>query len=108
MPFLQGILEDLYDFNHRPEHWDMPDNSMLTRQDRSNIHQWGSPLHRRVVEAICKIAFLCMLRVDEVLKIEMHHMVIKKDRITLTLPFRKTHQFGGEFTLFPFHLLIYY
>jgi hypothetical protein len=36
-----------------------------------------------------------LLRVDEVLKIEMHHIEFISDtKIKLTLPFRKTHQFG--------------
>jgi hypothetical protein len=88
----QEIMAALYDFNHQPENWDL-DKMPLTRRD---IHQWGGPMHRRAVQAIYTIAFLCMLRIDEALKIQFHHIEIGGKKITLTLPFRKTHQFGGE------------
>jgi hypothetical protein len=42
-------------------------------------------------------SLLCLLRIDEVLKIEMHHIEFISDtKIKLTLPFRKTHQFGRK------------
>jgi hypothetical protein len=40
-----------------------------------------------------------MLRIDEALKIQFHHIEIGEKKIILTLPFRKTHQFGGELFL---------
>lgn len=53
---------------------------------------------RREIQAIYTIAFLCLLRSDEVLKIRREHIVydMVNDTITLTLPFRKTHQDGGK------------
>jgi len=51
---------------------------------------------RRALHAIYTIAFICMLRSDEVLKIRMEHLEILPTKIILTLPFRKTHQFGGK------------
>jgi len=50
--------------------------------------------------AIYTIAFLCLLRSDEVLKIRREHVVYELEpqpRIVLTLPFRKTHQNGGMY-----------
>jgi hypothetical protein len=91
----QEIMAALYDFNHQPEKWNLEKISS-TRQDGADIHQWGGPLHRRAVQAIYTIAFLCMLRIDEALKIQFHHIEIGEKKIILTLPFRKTHQFGGE------------
>jgi hypothetical protein len=41
-------------------------------------------------------ALWCMLRVDEVLKIKMSHIKIEGTLVTLTLPYQKTHQFGGR------------
>lgn len=42
------------------------------------------------------LAFLCLLRVDEVLKIQMHDIKFVTPKcIQLNLPFRKTHQNGG-------------
>jgi len=51
---------------------------------------------RQALHAIYTIAFICMLRSDEVLKIRMEHLEIFPTKIILTLPFRKTHQFGGK------------
>jgi hypothetical protein len=47
------------------------------------------------------LAFLCMLRFNEVLRIEAHHIEVinltrETGEIKLTLPFRKTHQTGGK------------
>jgi len=44
-----------------------------------------------------------MLRSDEVLKVRMEHFEILSTKIILTLPFRKTHQFGEvkPFVLYP-------
>lgn len=89
-------MSDLYDFNHRPENWDISEGITI-RQSRSNIHLWGGPMHRRAAQAIYTIAFMCLLRVDEVLKIRMEHIEFEPGKMILTLPFRKTHQFGGKF-----------
>jgi len=51
---------------------------------------------RRMLQCIYNIAFLCLLRFDEVLKIQAHHLeVVSWEEIKLTLPFRKTHKYGG-------------
>lgn len=45
------------------------------------------------------IAFLCLLRIEEVLRIELRHFYIhdaKEGKLELTLDFRKTHQAGGK------------
>lgn len=49
-----------------------------------------------MLAAAFNLAFWCMLRVDEVLKIKMSHIKIEGTLVTLTLPYRKTHQFGGR------------
>jgi len=54
---------------------------------------------RRALQAIYTIAFLCLLRSDEVLKIRREHITYEPGpvpRLVLTLPFRKTHQDGGR------------
>ena len=83
-----------------PENYDIHEYKPGSRQEKPNIHQWGGPLHRRAAQAIYIIAFLCLLRVDEVLKIQVEHVEFIRDgdkfQLVLTLPFRKTHQFGGE------------
>ena len=71
-----------------------------------------------MLQCIYTIAFLCLLRFDEVLRIQLKDIKVVdkfKGHIKLTLPFRKTHQYGGltgsQFLLIhslleikPFHL----
>jgi len=51
-----------------------------------------------MLQCIYTIAFLCLLRFDEVLKIQAHHLEVideGKGEIKLMLPFRKIHKHGG-------------
>ena len=95
-------MEKLYDFNHLPEHWEISDDQPNVVKRRDDIHKWGGPLARRAALAIYTVMFICLLRVDEVLKIKMEHIVLEDRKVILTLPFRKTHRFGGK--LFSFKL----
>jgi len=130
---IKEILRKLYHYNHRTENWDLnkpnpkavpshpsdapsesqPKNlgnpttslSCDNTQSESSIHIWGGPLIRRVLQAIYTIAFICLLRSDEVLKIRRDHIeFVKEDDeiqyMVLTLPFRKTHQDGRKFSRF--------
>ena len=70
-----------------------------------SIHEWGGPTTRRALHAIYTLAFICLLRSDEVLKIHRQdiELVTKEDGtvyMVLTLPFRKTHQDGRAFPFF--------
>lgn len=68
-------------------------------QDDPNDHGYGGGRLRRMLQCIYSIAFLCLLRFDEVLKIQAHHLEVIdeiKGQIKLTLPFRKTHKYGGK------------
>ncbi|KAF8177437.1 hypothetical protein BJ912DRAFT_839497, partial [Pholiota molesta] len=62
--------------------------------------KWGGPMARRELGAIYTVAFLCLLRSDEVLKLERKHIDYVKEGpkgkpiVILSLPYRKTHQFG--------------
>jgi hypothetical protein len=87
-------MEKLYDYNHLPEYWKICDDQPFT--DKRSIHNWGGPLARRAALAIYTVMFVCLLRVDEALKIKMEHIVFEDGKVILTLPFRKTHQFGGK------------
>jgi hypothetical protein len=63
-------------------------------------HSWGGGRLRLMLQCIYNIAFLCLLRFDEVLKIQHHHLEVideVRGEIKLTLPFRKTHKYGGMF-----------
>ena len=98
-------MEKLYDFNHLPEYWKICDGQQNTV--KHNIHKWGGPLARRAALAIYTVMFICLLRVDEVLKIKMEHIVLEDRKVILTLPFRKTHQFGGKISSIYIHLAAY-
>jgi integrase len=91
-------MEKLYDYNHLPEYWKICDDQPYT--NKHSIHNWGGPLTRRAALAIYTVMFLCLLRVDEVLNIKMEHIVFEDRKVILTLPFRKTHQFGGKLLSF--------
>jgi hypothetical protein len=95
-------LRKLYHFNHKNENWDIKGYKGPTpRNQKSTIHEWGTPLLRRLLQVVMIIAFLCLLRSDEVLKIRREHVQFLNNprRIKLTLPFRKTHQGGGTVLL---------
>jgi hypothetical protein len=88
-------LEKLYDFNHLPEHWNIKDYAPKSRMQ--DLNEWGGGRARRLLQAAYTIALLCLLRFDEVLKIQAHDVkLVTKTCIKLTLPFRKTSQFGSQ------------
>jgi integrase len=87
----------------------------LRSLENSEDSQWGGARLRMMLQCIYTIAFLCLLRFDEVLRIELKDIEVIdkfKGHIKLILPFRKTHQYGGMshlsfFTspeIKPFHL----
>ena len=54
---------------------------------------WGSGRLRTMMQCIYILSFLCLLRFDEVLKIQLHHIKIENKEtceISLYLVFRKT------------------
>ena len=62
-------------------------------------YPWGGGQLRFMMQTIYMLAFLCLLHFDEVLKIQAHHITVVNEaqgHIKLYLPFRKTHQYGGE------------
>ncbi|KAN0077385.1 hypothetical protein V8E54_005689, partial [Elaphomyces granulatus] len=72
-------------------------------RELDEVSNWGGPKQRIMMQAIYLAAFTCLLRFDEVLKIQHHHIEVVVEahgHIRLTLPFRKTHQYG-EIKPFP-------
>lgn len=71
----------------------------LPKPSRLSNGYWCGPRGRRMLNLVYAFAFTCLLRIDEVLKIQFHDieekMVDGKAVLQLTLPFRKTDQFGG-------------
>jgi hypothetical protein len=100
-PF-QDILRKIYHHNHLEVNWavqsyhpgirrPLPDHA----QEHSAPDQWGGGRAHRLLHAAYTITFLCLLRFDEVLKIQMHDITTCINGFMLQLPFRKTHQNGG-------------
>jgi hypothetical protein len=72
----------------------------LQKINDTDHENWGGARLRTMLQCIYSIAFLCLLRFDEVLRIEHKDIEVVdniKGEIKLTLPFRKTHQYGGTF-----------
>jgi hypothetical protein len=90
----QDTLKRLYESNHQSENWDLR-NVSTQRKHAKDYNQWSGPLGRRLVQAVYTLAFVCMLRIDEVLKIRFEDIERTGPlSFKLTLPFRKTNQFG--------------
>jgi len=88
------LIKKLYDFNHSFPVYRLGEAPIV-----QNDKTWGGGRLRLMIQCIYTIAFLCLLRFDEVLKIQAHHLeVIDEGRgeVKLTLPFRKTHKYGGS------------
>jgi integrase len=95
-----SLLAKLYQKNNE---FSIQPLARLRRLDSSEDSQWGGARLRMMLQCIYTIAFLCLLRFDEVLRIELKDVEVinqKKGQIRLSLPFRKTHQYGGEVLLF--------
>lgn len=92
----QEIMKRIFDFNEafcvaHPPH-------TTSKRDTSN---WGNSNTRQMLQFLYVVSFWCLLRYDEALNIEFHQIEMAQgdDGITflkISLPFRKTHQFGGE------------
>jgi hypothetical protein len=94
-----GLLKTLWDFNHLPQNWSIKSYAPQSRSKSGrDLQHWGGGRTRRLLHAIYSMSFWCLLRFDEALRIQMHDLeVISSACIKLTLPFRKTDQFGGSF-----------
>ncbi|KAF8219850.1 hypothetical protein L208DRAFT_1182755, partial [Tricholoma matsutake] len=86
----QEILKKLHNFNHQPENRDIPAYAPGSCSKKTS-DKWGGECTHYLLTAAYNLAFWCMLRVDEVLKIKMSHIKIERTLVTLTLPYRKTH-----------------
>jgi hypothetical protein len=105
---MQETLKKLWEFNQEEENWEVKSYAPGTAKKKA-CDQWGGGRARRLLGLAYTIAFTCLLRVDEVLKIQSHEIVmLDENKLELTLPFRKTSQFGSvsNFTVFPAVLLV--
>ena len=66
--------------------------------DEQGARFWGGAAQRMMMSVAYVLSFLCLLRFDEVLHIQAHHIELideEKGKIASWLKFRKTHQEGG-------------
>ncbi|GAW03846.1 DNA breaking-rejoining enzyme [Lentinula edodes] len=93
------LLESLYYYNKQPE-FQKPKAYQSTSR-RGLKGQLGA-YSRTLLILGYVIAFCALLRIDELLKIQLQDITTSKDpksgrgMLTLRLPFRKTSQFGGK------------
>ncbi|KAN0137547.1 hypothetical protein V8E53_004598 [Lactarius tabidus] len=86
-------LKKLYNFNQTSDSWDLKGHTAGSKKSSSD--QWGGGRARRLLQLAYTIAFTCLLRVDEVLKIQSKDItLLNEDKLMLTLRFRKTSQCG--------------
>jgi hypothetical protein len=95
-------MQAMYHFNHLPENWTVKDYAPRKCSNKSSESWEGGRAHR-LMSAAYTIAYLCLLRFDEVLKIQVHDITFvltaEGKHMELLLPFRKTEQCGGELVL---------
>ncbi|KAH8997636.1 hypothetical protein EDB83DRAFT_2238537, partial [Lactarius deliciosus] len=86
-------MYDLYHYNARVPFRDL--RHPPAKKSKADCDQWAGQNARRLLQLAFTLAFSCLLRVDEVLKIQSHDFIhLGNNRLQLTLPFRKTNQFG--------------
>jgi integrase len=93
----EETLQKLHNFNLSFEEEEGPDSRKCKAERPEN---WAGHSIRVMLLLIYIIAFLCLLRFDEVLNIKWSWIQLEtykgRKRIKLSLPFRKTHQYGGK------------
>lgn len=94
------LLKRLYDFNYSFSIYRLGEAPVIEVGYHAvhDDYSWRGGRPRLMLQCIYTIAFLCLLRFDEVLKIEAHHLEVMDEatgEVKLSLPFRKTHKYGG-------------
>ncbi|KAJ3778537.1 hypothetical protein FB446DRAFT_713023 [Lentinula raphanica] len=80
----------MYDYNRKPENWNIKAYEP-TKRNTDKSGQWGGPRFRRELHLAYTLAFNCLLRVDEVLKIQAHEIRLvpgRKQCLEVTRHFR--------------------
>ncbi|KAJ7651100.1 DNA breaking-rejoining enzyme [Roridomyces roridus] len=89
------ILEELYHYNNQEHIKNIQPLGPRSRKSPANPDDWCGRRTRVMLYAVYIISFLCLLRFDEALKIQVHEVrLIGDSAVELTLPFRKTNQDG--------------
>ncbi|KAF8217326.1 hypothetical protein K438DRAFT_1798649, partial [Mycena galopus ATCC 62051] len=95
----QETLGRLYEFNNQPAFAEIKEYAAGSRSQPKGPLDWGGSRAHRLLTLAYVLSFLCLLRFNEVLKIQIHDLEwISPTCISIMLPFRKTNQFGGMLT----------
>ena len=101
----ENLLRRLYIKN---ETFEVSNKLQMLEKDDEGLRLWAGARQRRMMSCMYAIAFLCLLRVDELLHI-MHHYLEMNDeetgKISLKLRFRKTNQNGSK-SFFPSFVIV--
>jgi integrase len=87
------IIRRLYHYNNSEGRSDIGHPHST---DPTGETQWGNPRRRLLVHSVLTLAFICLLRIDEVLNLQFQDLQYRSsDHVEVTLDSRKTHPFGG-------------
>lgn len=76
--------------------WEFNNLSENCNIDARAPSTWGGGRSRRLLQSAYTLAFWCLLRFDEVSQIRVSHLkLVNFTSFELSLPFRKTHQYGS-------------
>lgn len=68
-------------------------------EDTEISTSWGGRRARLLVHAVITLAFVCLLRIDEVLNLRAENIeILSPTSISITLNSRKTQQLGGKYS----------
>jgi hypothetical protein len=94
----EGTMKALWEFNNKFEAQDCTPVSRKTKEN--SPESWGGGAIRCMLNLLYILSFLCLLRFDEALRIQWHWLTMEDynglKRLKISLPYRKTHQYGGE------------
>lgn len=93
------VLLKLYEYNEQHK---ICDQLVRLGIDEHGNRIWAGARQRMMMSVAYVLSFLCLLRFDEVLRIQAHHIELideREGKIKLMLQFRKTHQEGGAYSL---------
>ncbi|KAJ7691887.1 hypothetical protein B0H17DRAFT_934540, partial [Mycena rosella] len=81
----QEIIAALYHYNNKPEVAEIKPVRRRKRNEPVDPNEWGGGRSRRMLHTVYVIAFLCLLRFDEALKIQLQDIRwISKSSFLLT------------------------
>ncbi|KAJ7593475.1 hypothetical protein C8J56DRAFT_756859, partial [Mycena floridula] len=89
-------LRRLYKYNTHPDRYTVKEHNKHNLPKTTSSDWFCGGLRHRMLTLAYGIAFTCLLRVDEVLRMEHHHIKwIDENTLEISLDYCKTSQFGN-------------